>query len=468
MFYMLNILRIIDTLLKLIQTRYECFRFLNQEYQADPKLQACHFLGIQKQCASIIDGKRLSLTPVPSQINKEIKTATSEPSAQGDYKTTLEDCSTFINSLKLNNLPLSLQACNTKGKLAEQKIALHAALKTLAKRIDTNEGYLGTPPVGTPALKSFYGQIKYYLSDIQKHLDPLKDAEEYLQLLLAADVCGGGLLAHLDQLHTRLCSADSSLSAEAICAKLIGGEIKLFIESKNQDRNVHTNNTYQRLLKDYIGGPDVFNDPFGPTINPMDLLEMLFREITVSRILEELARDLKNNEPLKERLIEYIEDRLFEGKELEQKDKDTFQEEFNGQLKALIESKERCGPNIPSFEVLQAVAQTDRITVLKKKCPNLDSEILNAILTNRDKIIPLVTEVIPQLKNLTGLSSQALLTMDEQNIQLAFEGNTPKRAEQFYAEQFRKKYRDGDGNFNQDGLAIVLEHMGLIRNLGPD
>ncbi len=442
-----------------LKADYRSFNSLTPEEKANPEIQRYYLEAVQRACAYELDGKGLTLAHVPAAINEELKQVSLKPSSEGTYKETLVGCAAFIGALTPDNRPPSLLAYDTTKKLEAHKEALKEALKKLTNRIEKQEAYLGTPGPGTPELKLFYDQVKYYLSDLQEHLDPSKDAEEYVQLLEAASVCGGGLIAHLDQLHTRLCSADSSLSTEAILTKQIGGEVKSFIESKNTTVDVHFSNACQWLLREYIGG-NIFYDRLGTKINEVDILKMFYEEMTVARALAELANDLKNNEPLQDRLIEYIETPLYQGDELKEKDAMAFETKFKDQLKNLITLRHQYEKSLPPFEVLQKVAQTTNITILQKQFPNLQN--LKAILDKRDIIVPLV-EVITGLHDLTGLSSQKLLTIDKESAQRAFVDHRPMLAQSFYADKFLEKYRNADGSFEPNGLAIVLNHIGLIR-----
>jgi hypothetical protein len=400
------------------------------------------------------------LAPVPEAINAEIL-ALASVDPTGDYNHLVDvDLPAFIDTLTPAELSCS------QAELVARRAALTVDLTNLRSRLAADTPYLGTPQAGTPALAEFYRSVKYYLSNLDGHLRLNSDERaERLQILRGASVCGGGLLADLEQLHSLKCEAEGALSCQASIARWLGGDIKRFIESINLTTDVHVSNILQWQLRRFIAGRAIVQDTLAHPQDEFVLLQRLYQRLNPLHIAQSLAHDLKDNQVMYDKLMTYIEEKLF----------DTFAPD--------AEIRARLGEQDAELAI-----QLDALPVLKAGLEGIDYNTLNAVCNNPTanalrmqltKPAEALAECVAlmakknqalELRNcllgiraLTQMPGQAILDSSPAVIRAKAEEAVAQRARVLEAERFTTAYRNEDGSFKPEGLALILLKMGLLK-----
>ena len=410
--------------------------------------------------ARSIQDKTLLLAPVPEAINAEIL-ALGSAAPTGDYNHLVDvDLPAFINTLTPAELSCS------QAELVARRAALTVDLTNLRSRLAADTPYLGTPPAGTPALAEFYRSVKYYLSNLDGHLSLNKDERaERLQILRGASVCGGGLLADLQQLHSLKCEAEGALSCQASIARWLGGDIKRFIESINPIRDVHTSNILQWQLRRFIAGRAIVQDTLAHPQDEFVLLQSLYERLNPLHIAQSLAHDLKDNSVMNEKLLAYIDEELFDTVAPDAEIRARLGEqdaELARQLDALPGLKAGLeGIDYNTFNTVCNMPTAGALRICLGKPPEALAEC-EALMAKKPQALEL-RDCLLAIRALTQMPGQAILGSSPEAIRTKADEACAQRARDLEAERFTTAYRNEDGSFKPEGLALILLKMGLLK-----
>jgi hypothetical protein len=407
--------------------------------------------------ARSIQGKTLLLAPVPEAINAEIL-ALGSAASTGDYNHLVDvDLPAFIDTLTPAELSCS------QAELVARRAALTVDLTNLRSRLAADTPYFGTPPAGTLALAEFYRLVKYYLSNLDGYFkDHLDEKAERLQILRGASVCGGGLLADLEQLHSLKCEAEGALSCQASIARWLGGDIKRFIESINPTTDVHVSNILQWQLQRFIAGRAIVEDTIAHPQDEFVLLQSLYERLNPLHIAQSLAHDLKDNSVMNEKLVTYIGEKLFDTVSPDAEIRAQLGEqdaELARQLDALPGLK--AGLEEIDYDTLNEVCNMPSAVALRIRL-NKSAEKCEELMAKKSQAVEL-RNCLLAIGALTQMPGRAILGSSPEAIRTKADEACAQRARVLEAERFTTAYRNEDGSFKPEGLALILLKMGLLK-----
>jgi len=474
--------------------------YADRELAHDPEFFERYIQATLPRIEAHLGGIHWAVCPIPSSISAAIETVQVEASA-GSYLHLLDvDLPHYIEHLTLENLPDGLKdRVHNEIELAEVKSGLSELVARIKTRIEERIAFLGTPKAEDgPALEEFYATISHYLSRLDHYLSehPESQAERY-ELIQAFGVCGGGILAQLEQMDS-VCCEYGGLDLGGVLGLWLGGQAKRAIEAivlKEAERvesypDVHDANILQWQLMGYIGGKPIPKDPLREPYEEFALMKQFLGLYTPKVITEALAHAIQYNETMKDRLNDYVQQHLFESmtspifKELK--------EEAEGEL---IAEPAKLGLFMDAREGYRAVLEAlpldefsidEKMVVLKSVKQTATKPLLKALIkqaTSRELSDEQLTYLIAQrteliacfnaceeVRKLTQLPYGDLLSGTHEAITEAFEGHRPELIKERMLALFNEQeyYPEGhphEGTLKPSGIAMILGSLGFFKRL---
>lgn len=413
--------------------------------------------------------------------NKLLTEKSHSPMQTGNWKLLIgkeeSDLYQFIQNYTLQTAIVLEPDIDTEEKLQSRKEALFQMLELLDQRLTEKIPYLGTPTSEQSAeLNLFYDSIYGYLNDLQGVLSQNSDLKiERLEILKAAGVCGGGLMAQLGELHDQLITIPSTHPVEKIAKKISESSIKK-IASLNHNLDVHNTNQNRFILNDYVLNKQRLKDPLRNASVAYTTLCKFLQAQTPYKVVSEIKELFGIDTEIQDFIKLFCEDELFEGPHdlIEQR---LTKEEIVSFLKPLEENKKTFLSLIPyvseNVELLMKIAQIaiqsghqDHLVKLMQTVSQhrIDQQMALSILKNKKEISSMFF-YFQKLIKFTGKSMGDLFTEEKGVLlDLLFLQQT-EWTKQRLKGQFLAKDIDDDGNYLDAAYFKILTKLGFFKKI---
>jgi Domain of unknown function (DUF4116) len=469
-----------DIALAALRSTHHAARFIHPSLYNHPEVRTL----LLQRYYQTIGGVKYQLSRVPHAILEEIAEASAPPAGGSFERLLVEDLPAFIDTLTAEDLGVPPEL------LESRKVSLRGTIETLKSRIDGNIPFLGTPPAAHQEhILAFYEHIKAYLSHIDARLHDRADMKaERIQILQAAGVCGGGLLGQLQQLHYQLCSDNAGLSCAAQLAKWRNDFIIRFVDdllhqlavANHHAPDVHHKNMLMHQLSYFLAGIQTHNDHLAHPFSPFHILARLQRHQGAATLVSSLKEDLLTNEDLKDKVIEFVEEDMFDGLH-STPEIDAILIEEKSQAASSFEKIRTLAEalKVPNGEEGTLVAMDPQVCQIiqfsfsQGFCKARLTQHLNRVVTDEEAELhyskkPLIQELTGEyitLKLLSGVSKEELSGMSAAQFLERVEAHRIERVKYHQKDMFMDILRDEEGRFKDEGLAVLLERVGLLNKL---
>jgi hypothetical protein len=296
-------------------------------------------------------------------------------------------------------------------------------------------------------------------------------------------VCGGGLLAQLQQIHYHVVSANAGLSCAAQLTRWRNEAIYTFIEEKvaqiaeaeGSVPNVHDKNIITWQLRDFLGGSPIPMDPIAHQQDEFRLLSSLFEDRGAAHLVSSLHVDLKTNEELKDAVLEFVNDEMFDGlnpsaaiNALLDEERAEVEASYTRILaiKAALTIDQDGAPQLIAPELLSVITMAPSVEFLKNRLSERfarDVSLEEAMQYFAKK--PLIQEMNSHfitIKTNAGVTRQELAALDLAGTLTRCDGYRETRIRLHKTESFLEEGRDEEGHFNEGAVAEILHKVGLL------
>lgn len=467
-----------EVVLAALHNTIEARHFIPEALLNDPEIRTL----LLNQYAALIHGRRYLPCVVPEAVQTKMQ-ALAEDVGEGSVDHLLtEDLPSFISTLSAGELGVGA------ALVEERKAALNTSLNRLRDRIEHKIAFLGTPRAHeAEQLHAFYDHIKAYLRQLDAKLSARPDMRsERLQILEGADVCGGGLLAQLQQLHYHVVSSNAGLSCAAQLTKWRNEAIYTFIEesvahiaeAEGSQPNVHDKNIITWQLRDFLGGSDILFDHLANQQDEVRLISSLFERRGAAQLVRSLIEDLKTNEELKDAVLEFVNNDMFDGEdpseaivELLTNEREEVEASFTRiqEIRADLTIDQDGAPQAIEPKIFEVIKTAPRVELLKKQLAAIFERDVTleeaAKYFERKALIQEMNLHFITIKTNAGVTREELQGLDLAGVLERCDAFRESRIRDLKAESFLKEGRDEEGHFTEGSVAQILHKVGLLREV---
>jgi hypothetical protein len=438
---------------------------------------------------SILGGKRYVVSTMPEDISIRLSAMLGErPTGCSALRLLNEKVRAFVQTL-----PRRVEASAPRGGMGELILYQEDAIIVLdeaLERIRTRRPFLGTPREDErESLELFYRQIENFLGKIDEKIsaDPRKNVDDKKQIIRALSVCGGGWLAHFEEMETTLCEVEVDAPFSLLVGKLVSVTCKnivyvLNMKDASNPEDVHTYNGMLQVVNAYTGGrapidhlsfmpadPIRFAMEFAEAFSPLKVCESIAEHIsTKHRLGDEFAsyRDLVlcRNTPTNPYFERRIEEKEIELRSYLRGYAD--QKEF---IRRLEESLERTGEKSKEiYRLLKGDKEGERLLEAFRNLRNslstplLTDEECRFFVTYKQKFKE-ISILRGKISALTHLKEAEIFTdrMPMQMVMDAFIANKQQLIDEEAGEYFERIHME-NGRIKPSGIALILAKLGFL------
>jgi hypothetical protein len=438
-----------------------------------------------------IDSKLYCIQIFPEAISDELSSRVA--SSAGNYDDLIRELIPFVNNWRYEDRSNREQ---TLEEFAHYKSAVIGKINILRDLLEGKINYFGTENLPWEQKKYFLETIKEYLRTIQGTFRKAKTPNEYdaekKQIIRGLEVCAGGFLADLKQVHDQICIYEG-LSYAGTVGILVQKEALLATEAMNHHFthtldvfrgrrvvDVHGSNQLQYDFHHFIGGKRIPKDPYGIKFGDMDVLLPKFLEFHHPRkLIDTVLRELATSPEFQVRTRNYLNDHLIPSmidKERISEKKEALEQEILDIQSALSELIQTCLQSAKSkdhyYDITSSVIKLKRLRDLATKLASFSysEETLRDFMSHKKEFIE-IDQLLNRLTSITNLPKKDLLLSDVETLFNSFDEHKDEIIQESLKEDQIQLLID-QGKIDEELvpkdeflICCLLEHFGFLVRL---